>query len=169
MKTVKFTGIKESRPFPHQSRKGEWLLPIKQIDGHSYIFYLGHGYSKTMSLEYIRDFESWNHKDLGLEVKDDLIFKIIRLRIYPYNQSFITPPDQILTNEVYLYLPPFVEEEWREFVNIDGYRVTQSWWVIVIKEQILNALRGKPIIEELESDILKESDALIKRLRNKNK
>ena len=163
MAIVNFTGIKESRPFPHQSRKKEWLLPIKQIDRHSYVFYLGHSYSKTMSLKYIRDCESWGHEDLGLEVKDDLIFKIIRLKIYPYNNSFITPPDCILTNEVYLYLPPCVERHWKEFVNIDGYRVTQSWWVIVIKEQVLNALRGKPIIES-KYDILKESDELFKRL-----
>ena len=155
MQIYKAEGISEARPFPHQSIKGEWLLPVIIRDGEITLF-LGHNYSKTMVIQ--------DPKGFPIVPTEDGNWDLLRhLAILKTNDEDQCPPDEIIQSEIYLFIPPWGEEK-----NEVGWRVSESWWTLIVNEEVLNNLRGKPI-RDSEYDVLKESDDLFKRLQKKRK
>jgi len=155
MQIYKTQGISEARPFPHHTIKRKWLLPVIISDGEITLF-LGHNYSKTLVIK--------NNKGLPkIDTKEGNWDLLTQLTILKANDEDRCPPDEFIQNEIYLFIPPWGEER-----NEVGWRVSESWWVLIVNEEVLNNLRGKPI-RDSEFDVLKESDDLFKRLQKKRK
>jgi len=146
------TGINTARPFPHQSKKNLWLMPVKFKDDRVE-FFLGHNFSKIFLLE---DVGSFDH--INIDSKESYN-PLVHLMIVKVQNNSPAPPDSVLQSEIYLYLPPFGEES-----NEVGWRCTENWYTLIVKEEVLNKLRGREI-DESNYEILEESSDLFKRLQ----
>ena len=150
------SGIKNACPFPHQSKENLWLMPVK-FKGDEAVFFLGHSLTKKFLVNETRSFDHIKIGDI------DSYNPLIHLMIVNLQNKSQVPPDSVIQSAIYLYMPPFGEEK-----NEIGWRCTESWYTLIVKEEILNVLRGKNI-NESEYEVLKESGELFKRLQQKRK
>ena len=149
------SGIQTARPFPHQTMKGLWLMPVYFKDFEA-TFFLGHDFSKKFLIADVKSFDSI---ELGEESYNPLFHLLIVIR----QDKDHPPPDSVIKSELYLYMAPFGKEK-----NGIGWRCSENWYTLVVKEEVLNMLRGKEI-NESKYEILEESNKLFKRLSTKNK
>jgi len=149
------SGIQTTRPFPHQTMKGLWLMPVYFKDFEA-TFFLGHNFSKKFLITDVKSFDS-------IEVGEDSYNPLFHLLIVIKQNKDQVPPDSVVQSEIYLYMPPFRKGK----IEI-GWQCSENWYTLVVKEDVLNILRGKEI-NESKYEILEELDKLFKRLSSKNK
>ena len=148
--------ISKAYPFPHLTKQGLWLVPVRKKDEKA-TFYIGHNKTKTYI---IKDSDSYNSVNVNGETYLPLIHLLIA-NLKSGSAEFLQ--DELLHSVAFLLIPPGGDTD-----NEIGWRVSESWYTLVIKEEILNHLRGDPIDKE-KYELLPEFKSNLKNFINELK
>ena len=140
-------------PISHLTKKDLWLVPVYKKDEKA-IFFVDHEDTK----EYLTtDPESFNSED----VNGEPYFPLVHLMFaHLKSGSEEVMQDELISSGTFFLIPPRGDSD-----NEIGWRVSESWYTLVIKTEILNHLRGYPI-EKSEFDVFSKSKKNLEILLN---
>ena len=145
-------------PISHLTKKDLWLVPVYKKEEKA-IFFVDHNDTK----EYITtDPESFNSED----VNGEPYFPLVHLMFaHLKSGSQQVMKDDLISSGNIFCIPPREDSD-----NEIGWRVSESWYTLLIKTEILNHLRGYPIDKsefEVFSNYKKDLEILLNNLKNK--